>query len=429
MAYWRYSNASLFRPKKPMVLPKLTRIIARKICAMTMYRSQRPGKLYKIIASGDLERAEQWFIRWMDKVLTIPHRAELAVRVNATLDTDLDLEPLFRILMSVDSNRILAIGLFVRQRIVKGMPLEQAIGELPAEFQNKYGGKISEAFTAFPPDRPLKPGRHLAITGVSYCGSTLMERMLGGLPNTVSVGQSIDLVNRNKKGGGTVRIENFSELDFSSSAKCSQCGRECEYLTPEFRTALALNPIDWYQQLGDRFQTDLLVTADKNLPKLIRHDPLLRLDALVMFKSPIQAWYSNMNRPEARFADLPLEARMQRYIEDWRAVYQTLVNDFAPRGKVAFLDFDAFTRDPEPTLRRALEKLDIELDPEVLKKIRPSHSVGGNGPVVRNLRDDDLEVKIRARKDSLVPKEQRDWINAQEEAMKVHADLKAAAAA
>lgn len=400
---------------------------------MSSYRSQRPGQLYKMLARGDVERVKKWFDDYMDKAIEIPNRVELAVRLAIIADWDIDLERLIDVLMQDPEKRILAVGLYVRQRVIAGMPLSEAIGELPGQFSVHYGDQILAAFTEFPPDRALKPGRHLAIAGVSYCGSTLMERMLGGLENVVSVGQSIDLINRTKKDKGGERLENFQELDFSKSDKCAQCGVDCEYLTPNFRAALTLNPINWYQQLGDRFSEEVLVSADKNLPKIIRHDPLMRFDALVMFKSPIQAWFSEIQhvtrKQGSRPASMPLEERMHRYVEDWRGIYETCLNGFSPQGTVAFLDFGEFTRNPESTLRRALEKVNIELDPGVLKQIRPSHSIGGNGPVVRNLRDDSLTVNIKPRDDSVVPKDQRDWIMAQTEAMDVFAGLQEAAAA
>ena len=47
-------------------------------------------------------------------------------------------------------------------------------------------------------------------------------------------------------------------------------------------------------KIAGRLETSILISADKNPPKLVDNDPLLRFSALAMFKSPMQAWASQL---------------------------------------------------------------------------------------------------------------------------------------
>jgi hypothetical protein len=67
------------------------------------------------------------------------------------------------------------------------------------------------------------------------------------------------------------------------------CGPTCEVLSLDFRMDLAANRTGWYQKIADRAETDVLIAADKNSPKIVENDPLLRFEALILFKSPLQA--------------------------------------------------------------------------------------------------------------------------------------------
>jgi hypothetical protein len=235
--------------------------------------------------------------------------------------------------------------------------------------------------------------RHIAISGVAYCGSTLLDRVMGGLPDVKSTGEShwITKVRRNDRYCDMTLAEPLESAKF---VPCTVCGARCEVLTPAFRRSLAADNTNWYRKIAERLGTRVLVSADKNLPKLTDKDPLLDLSALVVFKSPEQAWASQLDKlPGDRGADF-YEAECRKYVEVWSRAYQAYLNHFRPQGTVVFLNFDAFTRSPERLLRAVCDGLDLRFDAEVLQRTVPGHAIGGNGRAMRRLRDKDYGVDV-----------------------------------
>jgi hypothetical protein len=245
--------------------------------------------------------------------------------------------------------------------------------------------------------------RHVAICGAAYCGSTLLDRVLGGLPGVKSTGEShwITKVHRDQRYCDMTLSEPLENARF---VPCTVCGARCEVLTAAFRRSLAADNTNWYRKIAARLGTRILVSADKNLPKLTEKDPLLELSALVVFKSPEQAWRSQLDKLAAgRDADY-YEAECRKYADVWTRAYHSLLNHFRPQGSVVFLNFDAFTRSPEQLLRAVCTGLGLPFDAQVLRRTVPNHAIGGNGRAMRRLRDKDYGVDITPIPDpSLVP--------------------------
>ncbi|MBV9529369.1 hypothetical protein [Sphingomonas sp.] len=235
--------------------------------------------------------------------------------------------------------------------------------------------------------------RHIAISGVAYCGSTLLDRVLGGLPGVKSIGEShwITKVHRDGRYCDMTLSEPLEDAKF---VPCTVCGARCEVLTPAFRRSLAADNTNWYRKIAARVGTRILVSADKNLPKLTDKDPLLDLSALVVFKSPEQAWASQLDKLPKDRDESFYEAECRKYVDVWSRAYSAYLNHFRPHGRVVFLNFDAFTRDPEPLLRAVCEALDLGFDADVLSRTVPGHAIGGNGRAMRRLRDKDYGVDI-----------------------------------
>lgn len=241
--------------------------------------------------------------------------------------------------------------------------------------------------------------RHLAICGVSYCGSTLLDRVLGGLPGVKSIGESHWIVK--ERGPEGYRNIDFSRpIAESQVVPCTVCGRDCETLSLAFRLGLAADHTDWYRKIAARLGTDILVSADKNAPKLVDNDPLLNLSALVVFKSPEQAWRSKLNKlPADRDADY-YEAECQTYIPVWTRSYRTYLDRFNPAGTVGYLNFDAFALCPAPLLRAVCDTFGLPFDESVLTRTEPGHAIGGNTGSMARLRALDYGVKIAALPDA-----------------------------
>lgn len=235
--------------------------------------------------------------------------------------------------------------------------------------------------------------RHVAICGVSYCGSTLLDRLLGGLPDVKSIGES-HWITKVRRDNRYCDMDLSEPLESARFVPCTVCGARCEVLTPAFRRSMAADSRDWYRKIAMRLGTGTLVSADKSLAKLSEKDPLLDLSALVVFKSPEQAWRSQLDKlPADRDAEY-YAAECRSYLDVWTQRYEGFVEHFRPSGPVAFLNFDAFSRSPERLLKAVCERLELPFSPEVLQRTTPGHAIGGNGRAMRRLRDHDYGVRI-----------------------------------
>ena len=241
--------------------------------------------------------------------------------------------------------------------------------------------------------------RHIAICGVSFCGSTLLDSILGSLPGCANIAESHWLTGA-RLPGGYAPID-FDAPDMRALRYCSACGPDCRILSMDFRRDLAADATDWYGRIARRLETQTLISADKNPPKLADHDPLLRFDALVMFKSPVQAWMSTLRKlPQGRDAAFYL-SKCDNYLALWTDRYRTLLDHFAPQGKVAFVHFDAFVQAPREVLQSLCGALDLTFDPAVLKTAASRHAIGGNPDAVAKLHSagDSIEIATLARPD------------------------------
>jgi hypothetical protein len=270
---------------------------------------------------------------------------------------------------------------------------------------------LARALGAGPqPSLPDGTFRHVAICGASFCGSTLLDRVLGGLPDTRSIGESHWLT-KEHDGVGYVPMDLHS-VRTGKGPFCTVCNRNCEVLTPEFRVALTIDPSRWYAKIACRLKTVNLVSADKNLPKLLDHDPLLRFTALVLFKSPLQAWASNLSKMPPGSSPRFYQAALEKYAQTWRAAYESFLDGFQPKGGVVYLSFDEFTDDPESGLAALTSALGLPHDPEVLVRTRPGHAIGGNARAMGRLRAADYGVDISKLPTPEVPKAHAEWLEA-----------------
>ena len=234
--------------------------------------------------------------------------------------------------------------------------------------------------------------RHIAICGVSFCGSTLMDGILGSLPGCANIAESHWLTGA-RLPDGYAPID-FDAPDAGALRHCCACGPDCRILSMDFRRGLAADATDWYGRIARRLDTQILISADKNPPKLADHDPLLRFDALVMFKSPVQAWMSMLRKlPQGRDAAF-YASKCESYLALWTDRYSTLLDHFAPQGKVVFLHSDAFVQAPREVLQSLCGTLDLTFDPAVLKTAALRHAIGGNPDAVAKLHSAGGSIEI-----------------------------------
>lgn len=235
--------------------------------------------------------------------------------------------------------------------------------------------------------------RHLAISGVSFCGSTLLDRILGGLPGAHTISES-HWLDQFHTGAG------YAPLDLCAPPPrimplCNRCGRRCDFLTLPWREELRANRSGWYTKIANRLDTGILVSADKTPSILMDRDPLIRCDLVVLFKSPAQAWWSQLRKLSRGRSPAYYEEELTRYLEIWTRNYRNLAEDFAPRGQKIFVYFDALTNSPRAYLGALTGQLEIPFRPVALRRTRNCHSIGGNFRTRRTLGRDGQRIDIR----------------------------------
>lgn len=272
------------------------------------------------------------------------------------------------------------------------------------------------------PSAPMV-ARHVAICGMSFCGSTLLGFLLGSLPAVTNVGESHNLVF--SRHGMHPGAAGGSGPDLAGMAPCALCGEQpCPLWTPAFRHNLAEEPVGWYAKLAAQAGTPFLLSSDKSHAKLSGLDPFGRHDVIVLFKSPSVAWASARRRPRP-----PKEP--SRYMTRWEREYSRLIHDLPIEGRRVVLHFDAFRRDPVAHLRRLAELLEIPIPMgHDLLAIEPEqHVVGGNKYTHEGLQAEGGELAISVRDAHGLPADEAEAIAERESQSVVFHELREAHAA
>jgi len=302
---------------------------------------------------------------------------------------------------------------------------DKSLSLIPFDLDNRVGSHVirileqSKLRNARETDQTSETNKRIvAICGVSFCGSTLLDRVLGSLPACGSIGESHWL--------GKTYIDKVSKtIDFSTDSvkgipQCTVCGPKCTKLTHDFRAELVADRSDWYYKIAERLECDVLFTADKNIPKLIENDPLLRMDGVVVFKSPAQAWYSHLTKLAQGLGDEFYKNAFEKYLKTWTNAYSAYLDTFKPKGNLVFMNFDRFSNNPEQVFTCLLNELNLPMDLSVLDSAKPGHAIGGNGKAMSRIRDKDYKISIYPLKELDLPDYQLSAIAGSEELQNVY---------
>lgn len=272
--------------------------------------------------------------------------------------------------------------------------------------------------------QPQTRARHIAICGIAFCGSTLLDRIMGGMDGQASIGESHRMTGMYDERKATVPMD-YSTPEPGRVAYCTICRAKCETWTHEWRRSLASDSTSWYFKLASRMNTPVLISADKNIKLLLRNDPLLRFDALILFKSPERAWLSRLiklpeGKPKSFYTDW-----LYRYMKVWQVTYEHYLNTIEPAGRKVFLCHEMFSEAPEVEFQRICAGLDLAYTPQALKQSQPGHAIGGNGRTHRTLRATDYKIEIEPLPSLDIPQAHLKWIQENEELQNLYSALKA----
>jgi hypothetical protein len=188
-----------------------------------------------------------------------------------------------------------------------------------------------------------------------------------------------------------------------------------------------LIPSTGIKKFADRLGVATLVSVDKNLMKLVTLDPLLLMDAFVVFKSPEQASASNYSRLGKGQTSVELRQSLEKYRLNWKNADGDMLDRFQPRGREACLDFEQFSRTLAVVLLQATEALAINFDHVALHHAIIGHSVGGNPDSMRRVRENGGRIAVQPLPLADIPIDHARWINEQADVMEIYDRLQGAA--
>ena len=146
-----------------------------------------------------------------------------------------------------------------------------------------------------------------------------------------------------------------------------------------------------------------MISSDKNVDKLRKHDPMLRMSAIVLFKSPLQAWYSNYRKLSLDSGMSP-QADINVFMDSWIRNYSELLHKFDCEGTKVFLSFDDFCLNPKWHFRQICKLFELEYDAKVMRKeVGSQHYFGGNLIFNQKVESDSFRFKIRKLDDVELP--------------------------
>lgn len=196
--------------------------------------------------------------------------------------------------------------------------------------------------------------------GIAYCGSTLLDLLLGTQPEITAWGE----------------IRHFA---ISSWFECCICGSGCQIFTPEFKTEIRSHPQNLYCFLGDRQESGILLISDKDVIFYQRGGGLSwgSDKAIVLFKHPLDAGRSAQRRDGVN----PHYA-----LKSWQAGYEKVIDYLRAEDlSTIYVYLDFLLVNPEKEVERICSFLETPFDPERLKYCWDRtnlHRIGGNSDVV-----------------------------------------------
>ena len=199
--------------------------------------------------------------------------------------------------------------------------------------------------------------RHIEIGGISFCGSTVFNLILGSLPGVTAVGESHWLVDMPKK--DRKLIEECSNEEYEKHfMQCCYCGISCKNYTQKFRIDLSKTECkEWHVRIATQMNANIVVMSDKRPQTILRLDPKLKNDTVVLFKHPFNASNSYKKR------DLKDELFRKSYV----GRYETFLSNYKNSGKLIFLQWEEFLEKQEEFLEKVCENLDLKFDKKALR--------------------------------------------------------------
>lgn len=236
----------------------------------------------------------------------------------------------------------------------------------------------------------------VGIVGLDYCGSTLINNILSGLPNCIGVGETHWVVDKEKNP--------------NQSGLCTECyGRptssnpvqiRCPVFTPQVLERMcddeSIERGDWWSIIGESAGVDIVISGDKrphhyerfgipDMLLLVVKDPRSHIVSWARRKFPpdekseIQAYHRG--DAENSLETEQFDAALTHWIRETRKHITWCINSGRP---LVVISLESFVVNSENILREVSDWLNTPFDPKALNFWETDlHYIGSNHSVKR----------------------------------------------
>lgn len=194
-------------------------------------------------------------------------------------------------------------------------------------------------------------GMHVAILSASYSGSTIINLVLGGLPDCYGIGESHWI--------SDVPLDRFF---------CNTCSGDCRILSRSVRERMCSSKASWYDLALKASGCSVLISSEKDPNYYIqRQNPD---KALILWKDP-RAWLFSAEKNDNNPPEVSLAS--------WANLYKRIINYVRENGMDAkILKLETFSSKPDSYLPLICEWIGVEYKASALETRQGQHYVGGN---------------------------------------------------
>jgi hypothetical protein len=207
--------------------------------------------------------------------------------------------------------------------------------------------------------------RVIGIVGRSYCGSTLLSRLLALVPNAFSCGEVFWLWREPERLG-----------------LCTVHGQDCSVFSKIDRRSVT--NANLYSKVAQSANTSTLIVSDKLPARYIKTIPRRKLDAIIMFRSPYGVMASERRRNESTLGSSLVQYRkFHGTVLAWCRAFSR---------STTIVSYERLVQYPQEMLNAICDKLELErvTIPKNLHNIdyhhiRGSRTAGGTSTVSEDL--------------------------------------------
>ena len=256
----------------------------------------------------------------------------------------------------------------------------------------------------------------VGIVGLDYCGSTLINNILSGLPNCIGAGETHWIVDR---------VRNPKQTGRCTECYLSHCPVFSDETLEKMQDEEQIENGNWWQTISDSARVDVVVSGDKRprhyerfgVPDkllLIVKDPRSHIVSWARRKYPpadgSHAKAYHQGETNYSLTDEQFENALKFWIRETRRHITWSIDSGKP---LAVISLESFVQNDELNLKSLSNWLGVDCDLDALKYWETGlHYIGGNHSVKRldNQRYFFKQIKIDKRWESVLTESQANSI-------------------